>query len=99
MDERRFPGGRENVPLKGEGLPSDDDRMECLGDGTFKAGIFGLTDLRSCCLLERRFKSESTWMPYHSRKLRVIEEGYLATGEGSSVELGTVDAVLIFKGV
>ena len=38
-------------------------------------------------------------MPYHSRKLRVVEPEYIATGEGpSSVELSPV-AVLTCKGV
>ena len=37
-------------------------------------------------------------MPYHSRKLRVVEPEDIATGEGSSVELATV-AVLTCKGV
>lgn len=39
-------------------------------------------------------------MPYHSRKLRVVEPEYIARGEGpSSEEVTTVGSVLMFKGV
>jgi len=39
-------------------------------------------------------------IPYHSRKLRVVEPEYITRGEGpSSVEVATVGSVLMFNGV
>ena len=56
MDEARLCVGCENLSLEGD---VGDDRMACMGDGSTEAGIFGLSDFRSCCLRELRFRSES----------------------------------------
>jgi len=74
-NEIRFIDGREKESLEGEELVSDD---------AWIARRAGLTQIR-------RFWSMSVEMPYHSRKLKVVEPEYTERGEGpSSAEPGTV---------